>query len=115
MALHGKKTLLTLQQGIDNKTDFNVGNVAGYATNGKPGYVRSYGRMPEFDADSLRQLDKCEELAYVVTSYATPIAWCDINGVWTIPTTKYSATTTGHQGRVAVAAHNPGFWDRVSR
>lgn len=39
---------------------------------------------------------------YIVYSYATPIAWV-VNGEWVQPEVKYSATTTKHQGRIAVA------------
>jgi hypothetical protein len=36
---------------------------------------------------------------YVVFSYVTPIAWVDADGTVTIPDTRYSPTTTQHQGQ----------------
>lgn len=43
---------------------------------------------------------------YVVYSYQTPIAWHVSHGddrYWVQPDVKYSATTTTHQGKIAVA------------
>lgn len=44
-------------------------------------------------------------LVYVVYSYATPIAWCDVDGAWTMPSLRYSVTTSKHQGIVRRAIH----------
>lgn len=41
-----------------------------------------------------------EKVAYLVTSYGTPIAWYDVEAGWTIPPNKYSTTTSRHQGVV---------------
>jgi hypothetical protein len=49
-----------------------------------------------------------EMVDYVVFSYATPIAWhvnTGVGGWWVMPETKYSITTTKHQGRVRTALH----------
>ena len=39
-------------------------------------------------------------ITYVVRSYYTPIAWCNIPGEWIVTTDKYSVTTSRHQGIV---------------
>lgn len=40
------------------------------------------------------------ERAYVVFSYATPIAWYTERHGWVIPPVKYSRTTSTHQGKL---------------
>lgn len=104
MALHGKKTLDSIQSGIDNLTPFNAGNVRGQVGAGGP------GRMPEPFAQQYRDEARRGAVAYTVYSYATPIAWKTIDGRWVQPPAKYSVTTTGHQSRVAVAISNPSFY-----
>jgi hypothetical protein len=59
----------------------------------------SYGIMPEVEADMLRALVRTGELDYVIYSYATPIAW-HANGEWTKSSSRYSVTTSKHQGRL---------------
>lgn len=57
------------------------------------------GIMPESQAALLREFASKGELDYVVYSYATPIAY-HAAGQWYIPTTKYSPTTSKHQGKL---------------
>lgn len=67
---------------------------------GYPGW----GRMASEDIDTLKaSLKASDGMLYVVSSYTTPIAWWDGN-VWTIPATKFSVTTSKHQGIVRYAA-----------
>ena len=44
-----------------------------------------------------------EEFAYVVWSYSTPIAWCTGDGGWCFALTKFSVTTSRHQGTLYLA------------
>ena len=44
-----------------------------------------------------------EQITYVVFSYATPIAWHRKDTGWTVPSQKYSATTSRHQSIVQMA------------
>ena len=41
-----------------------------------------------------------DRIAYVVRSYATPIAWFTVDRGWIVPADKYSVTTSRHQGIV---------------
>ena len=61
------------------------------------GFVYS-GRMPSEWAARLH--DDAHRIDYVVTSYATPIAWHLVTGEWIVPDTKYSVTTSKHQGQL---------------
>lgn len=62
--------------------------------------VSGYGRLP---ASWREDLDRDKEgVEYVVYSYSTPIAWRK-RGVWTVPDTRYSVTTSQHQGKIAAA------------
>ena len=54
----------------------------------------AWSRLPREWQDMARE---AEDVDYVVFSYNTPIAWHHANG-WTIPDTKYSITTSKHQG-----------------
>jgi hypothetical protein len=65
-------------------------------------YATSYGRLPAEHASALRSAESNGTLTYVVYSYATPIAWCAA-GEWTMPDTRYSATTSHHQGKIGTA------------
>ncbi len=59
------------------------------------------GRLPrEYHTSALRA-------DYVVYSYVTPIAWHGPDG-WTVPDTRYSVTTSKHQGRIATAVSQLG-------
>ncbi len=78
---------------IAAKEPFDANSLKGdwFGSNGWP----STGRLPRaFKADLIALLDAGE--VFVVSSYATPIAWF-ANGEWTMPTTNYSVTTKKHQ------------------
>lgn len=61
---------------------------------GAPGSAPAFGYLPrEFHADVMLA-------TYVVMSYGTPIAWRNEDGTWSQPLTKYSVTTSKHQGTV---------------
>lgn len=57
------------------------------------------GRLAAEWRSRLRE-DSNAGLAYVVFSYATPIAWVTLDGTVVVPDTKYSPTTSNHQGLV---------------
>lgn len=59
-----------------------------------------YGSLPLSDVATLL---KTPGVQYIVYSYNTPIAWVDRNGTWIVPYTKYSVTTSKHQGLVNYA------------
>jgi hypothetical protein len=64
-----------------------------------------HGRLP---ADWSRTLTARRHLVdYVIRSYATPIAWHDLEAGWIIPAEHYSVTTSKHQSliRSAVSGH----------
>lgn len=67
-----------------------------WATRSPNGSGQIYGRAAElYLADAT-----AGELAYVVYSYATPIAWYTKRGAWVVPEEKYSSTTSRHQSVV---------------
>lgn len=73
------------------------------ALKGRDCLYGSGGQLPESEFIKLNTLLRTDRLAYVVYSYATPIAWCDVDGAWTVPDCKYSVTTSRHQGRIRAA------------
>lgn len=62
----------------------------------------SYGKLPqEWRVQLASELSGLDEAMYVVYSYSTPIAWWNPSTTqWTVPDTKYSVTTSRHQGLV---------------
>lgn len=48
--------------------------------------------------------DQADSVDYIVWSYGTPIAWHLAGRGWVIPETRYSVTTSKHQGIVRRAA-----------
>jgi hypothetical protein len=56
-----------------------------------------WGQLPYEYRDSVKGAD------YVVYSYSTPIAWHMPNGEWVMPDTRYSVTTSKHQGKIRTA------------
>lgn len=78
---------------IRERLPFRAGNLsAANATPNRAGVMKS----PWVD-EYLSRVDR-NEIVYVVYSYATPIAWLDTDGVWTLPAITYSRTTSKHQG-----------------
>lgn len=69
------------------------------ALSGHSGPLKSTGQLPTEYYDSAKQAD------YVVYSYSTPIAWHRTDQ-WVVPDTRYSVTTSQHQGRVGYALHD---------
>lgn len=55
------------------------------------------GRLPREHVDSFQRA------TYAVFSYVTPIAWV-ADGVWVIPSTRYSVTTSKHQSAARFGA-----------
>ncbi len=61
-----------------------------------PSYV-TLGQLPSAYHDSARKAH------YVVYSYRTPIAWYVPSVGWVMPDTRYSVTTSKHQGKIRTA------------
>lgn len=72
------------------------GTLTGVRTDGEP--FHGTGRLPEDWRRIFERQGGAGELAYVVTSYVTPIAWVLTDGTVIIPDARYSVTTTRHQG-----------------
>jgi len=84
---------------IRDRTEFETYGALRAEWNG--GYP--LGQLPYPWRDMLMQhttTDKGIERAYIVYSYATPIAWYTERHGWVIPPVKYSPTTSKHQGRL---------------
>lgn len=66
------------------------------------------GRLPSEYVEMIRAALDAGRVRYVVYSYATPIAWVEagVTGepVWIVPDTRYSVTTSKHQGMARLAA-----------
>lgn len=77
---------------IMRREHFAIGNVS------SPPAMRGRGDLPEKYLDDL-----ITKAAYIVYSYATPIAWVRTDGSICIPPVRYSNTTTQHQWMVARA------------
>jgi len=91
MALTGRDRIM---RDIRNQKAFTVGNVRGEWIN-QPADIER-GQLP-------RDVELPEwGPVFVVFSYRTPIAWW-CGDTWTMPTVKYSATTTNHQRVTAQA------------
>jgi hypothetical protein len=63
------------------------------------------GKMPESEYSKLELLHRLRGIDYVVFSYYTPIAYRTTNGMWHMPSVRYSNTTSQHQGKISAAAH----------
>jgi hypothetical protein len=103
---HSTKSLARMQQGVDNLTEFDCHNVRGCFALSRMGTgILREPYKTEFNAGLWdRKID------YVVYSYQTPIGWHTTEGVWTVPDTRYSVTTTNHQRTLRTAIDNPGFY-----
>ena len=79
---------------VADRVEFRGNSI--WATNTPSGSGMIYGRAAElYTADAIGG-----ELAYVVYSYSTPIAWYTKRGAWVVPEERYSATTSRHQSVV---------------
>ncbi len=66
---------------------------------GEQGKATSTGQLPaEWAA-----LYHSSVVTYTVFSYNTPIAWAVGYAAWVVPPVSYSATTSGHQGKLKAA------------
>lgn len=63
------------------------------------GYTPWTGYLPAEWHESVRQA------SYVVYSYSTPIGWWSEADGWTVPSEKYSITTTKHQSNLPWGEH----------
>jgi hypothetical protein len=64
------------------------------------GSSRDEGYMRGEAYEQWRADCEADRIAYVVRSYATPIAWFTVDRGWIVPADKYSVTTSRHQGIV---------------
>lgn len=64
------------------------------------GYVSSTGRLDAEHREMLRDDELGEGIAYVVYSYATPIAWVTRGGTVRKVSQRFSVTTTKHQSNL---------------
>lgn len=67
-------------------------------------FGRTSGWLGGDDLNAWR--DQIGSVDYVVTSYATPIAWHTPNG-WHIVEQRFSVTTSNHQGQIRRGLHTP--------
>lgn len=75
---------------------FEMGSMSG-----QHGTVSYPGRLP---ADWRNTFEARSHLIrFVITSYATPIAWLDIEVGWVVPAVVYSVTTSRHQSTIRSA------------
>jgi hypothetical protein len=80
-------------------------------------YVASTGRLPEPWSRAIRAARDARTLAYVISSYATPIAWAEREQgsdrlVWTVPPASYSVSTTNHQNVLRSELAGAGYTSR---
>ena len=80
-----------------------------YASNGQGmrGTVWNTGRLP---ADWARTYEARSHLiTYTITSYGTPVAWCDVEAGWIVPAVRYSVTTSRMQTVIRTALSHLGI------
>lgn len=92
-AKHGAGLVNTMLA-IQNRRAFDAGNLS--ASTG----ISTTGSLRGDNLEALLSAVDRHALTYVVYSYQTPIAWHTDDLGWTIPDTKYSVTTSNHQGVV---------------
>lgn len=108
MALKGKGKR-ALQAAVDDRTEFRHETLSARRIE-----HMTYGHMVPALGRSLATEIAVNGSAFVIFSYATPIAWWSGEAQeWIIPDVKYSVTTTNHQNVVRVAVDNPGFYSDV--
>ena len=88
-----KATLRTVHTFVADRVAFNCNGTLTGAAPRELGMPYS-GRLPVEFRDSF-WADITSPDAFVVYSYATPIAWF-ANGEWVVPQAKYSVTTSRH-------------------
>ena len=75
-----------------------AGSLKGVKTEGTHGT----GQLPQDWANTFQA--RSHVIDFVVYSYATPIAWHDIEAGWVMPDERYSPTTSKQQGKIRYAA-----------
>lgn len=94
MATHGAARQATINA-LSAREPFRR---SGFAMAGHDGAVAGTGRLEGDDLAAFKIDRDGVGIVYTVTSYATPIAWVTTTGEVKIPDTRYSNTTTHHQG-----------------
>jgi len=80
---------------IASRVQFKANSMAGVIWASDNMQSMGFGRL---DYDLVAQMGH-EQPDYVVYSYGTPIAWHHVGG-WSVPSVRYSVTTSKHQGIV---------------
>lgn len=89
-------TGIATAEAIANREDFKTsGSLKGATVQGLTSWAS--GRLSGPDRAAFE--DQCTSIDYVVTSYATPIAWHTPDG-WHIVNQKFSVTTSRQQGNL---------------
>jgi hypothetical protein len=98
---------------MSTETDFERSGISG-RTCTKDAAPRQEEMPAEVHQELLAAIAR-DEIAYIVFSYRTPIAWVHRNGAVNLPEIKYSRSTTTHQNWVRQAfgdrVNRPGDWD----
>lgn len=97
---------LGIAKAVEAREAFKTrGALAGHALADSERVTFRHGRLPRAHSDALDTATRDGRIRYVISSYGTPIAWQYINGVWSVPSARYSVTTSRHQyvARLAVA------------
>lgn len=89
MAIHGQ-TRDKVIAALTDRVPFRNSTGSFRGVNQKDGTGRLEG-------DTLAEF-RAADVTYVVYSYGTPIAWVTRSGLVRIPGTRYSVTTSNHQG-----------------
>lgn len=91
---------------IETNQEFHntTNNFRGVHWNAEHAATPSRGQMPTAEYNRLAMHHALVGVDYVVYSYETVIAYRNRNGVWYVPSVKYSRTTTGHQLDIGVVA-----------
>ena len=91
------------EQTIRYRQPFQAGAISG-------GVNYDAGRLPEpWRTMFIQQNNVGAKVAYVISSYATPIAWQLTTGQWIVPNVRYSPTTDKHQALVRRVLHRLGI------
>ena len=96
-----------IYEAILHGTEFDAGHMHGRTRPFETSQYDDLGVLPKEYRDKMVQ----DQPTYVVFSYLTPIAWYYVStddgeegqGKWRIPDTRYSQTTSRHQGMVRTA------------
>ena len=86
---------------IASRIQFKANSMAGVIWESDNIQGMGFGRL---DYDLVAQMGS-EHPDYVVYSYGTPIAWHHAGG-WSVPSVRYSVTTSKHQGIVRRAVYS---------